>query len=156
MFNLSTFIHMVRFRTFWVVCIEDLGMIVASPLFLLPKLRKTLSHFIWHFAETYIHLVFLLLWSIVEHGSTLFICGHDSFRFVMAPFFILSDHDSFISYTYVGSAYIFMVMICMWTFVSKRSVFVWHLSLFQVPLFEPFDLGFSALSILNCFLYNVF
>ena len=85
-----------------------------------------------------------------------FICGHDSFRFYMVPFCILCDHDSFISYTYVVSACIFMVIICIWTCMSQRSVFVWHLSLFQVPLFEPFDLGFSALSILSCFLYNVF
>ena len=49
-------------------------------------------------------LYFLWLWSIIEYGSTLFICGHDSFRFDMAPFCILSNHDSFISYTYVGSA----------------------------------------------------
>ena len=45
-----------------------------------------LNNFIWHFVEMYIHLVFLWLWSIVEHRSTLFICGHDSFRFDMAPF----------------------------------------------------------------------
>ena len=62
------------------------------------------------------------LWSIIEHGSTLFICGHDSFRFDMVPFCILSDDDSFISYTYVGSAYIFMAMICIWTCMSQRSV----------------------------------
>ena len=61
-------------------------------------------------------LYFLWLWSIVDYGSTLLICGHDSFRFDMAPFCILSDHDSFISYTYVGSACIFMAM-------SQRSVF---------------------------------
>ena len=65
----------------------------------------------------------LWLWSIFEYGSTLFICVHDSFRFDMAPFCILSDHDSFIIYTYIGSTHIIMAMFCIWTCMSQRSVF---------------------------------
>ena len=75
------------------------------------------------FADTLIHLVFLWLLLIVEHGSTLFICGHHSFRFDMAPFCILRDHDIFISYTYVTSGCVIMVMFCIWTCMSQRSVF---------------------------------
>ena len=70
----------------------------------------------------------------------------------MAPFCILSDHDNFINYTYVGSTWRCFV----YGLVCTRDHYFWHLSLLQVPLFEPFDLGFSDLSIISCFLYNVF
>ena len=74
----------------------------------------------------------------------LFIFGHGSFRFDVAPFCIFSDHNSFISYTYVGSAYIFMVMICTWTCMSQRSALA--------NIYLSFRYLFSSLSILDSLL----
>ena len=93
------------FIPFWVTWIEYLGLIVASSYFSIYQVVGDLIKLHMKFAETYIHLVFLCLWLIVEHGSTLFIYGHESFIFDMLHFCILSNHDSFISYTYVGSTW---------------------------------------------------
>ena len=77
-------------------------------------------------------------------------CPKMSFLSIRELLSMIATYDTrVVSYTYVGSACIFMAMICIWTCMSQRLVFVWHLSLFQVPSFEPFDLGFSTLSILN-------
>ena len=59
-------------------------------------------------------------------------------------FCILSDHDSFINYTYVGSAYIFMAMICIWTCMSQRS--------FLSDIYLSFKYLYSSLSILDSML----
>ena len=126
----TPFIHMVRIRTFFGrFGLKTLGLTVASSFCYFPSCARpcyTLYDILLRHRST---LYFLWLWSIVEYGSTLFICGHDSFRFDMAPFCILSDHDSFISYTYVGSTYIFMEMFCIWMCMSQRSVFLTFISL---------------------------
>ena len=108
MFEFNSFICMVRIRTFWVAWIEYLGPTVASSFCYCPSCARP---------------CYILYDILLRHRSTLFICGHDSFRFDMVPFCILRDHDSFISYTYVGSACIFMAMFCIWTCMSQRSVF---------------------------------
>ena len=155
MFDFSSFICMVRIHTFWAVWIEDLGMIVASSFCSCPSCARP-CYILYDILLRHRSTLYFCGYDRLLSMDPLFICGHGSFRFDMAPFCILSDHDNFISYTYVGSTCIFMAMFCIWTCMSQWSVFVWHLSLFQVPLFEPFDLGFSALSILSFFLYNVF
>ena len=86
----------------------------------------------------------------------MFICGHESFRFDMAPFYILSDHYSFINYTYVGSACIFRAMFCIWTCMFQRSVFLTFISLLGTVTRAFRSWILSSLSILIFFLYNVF
>ena len=122
LFEFKYFIHMVRIHIFWAVWIEDLGLTIASSSFAIARVVQDLVPLHMTFTETWIHLVLFWALSIIEHGSTLFICGHDSFRFYMEPFFILCDHDSYISYTHVGYSCIFMVIICTWTCMSQRSV----------------------------------
>ena len=85
----------------------------------------------------------------------MFICGHGSFRFDMAPFCILSDHDSFISYTYVGSAYLYGDVLYMDVYVPEISFLTF------ISLSGTFTRAFRSwilcsLSILGSFLYNVF
>ena len=77
------------------------------------------------------------------------------FRFDMVPFCILSDHYSFISYTYVGSTCIFMAMLYMDVYVPEISFLTF------ISLTGTFTRAFRSwilcsLSILSCFLYNVF
>ena len=62
MFNFSSFIHMVRIRTFWAVWIEDLGSTAASSFFLLPSCARTC------------HNLYDIL---LRHRSTLYSCGYD-------------------------------------------------------------------------------
>ena len=127
--NSTPFIRMVRIHTFWVVWIEDLGPTVASSFCYCPSCARPR------------HTLYDIL---LRHRSTLYSCGYDRLlsmdppcSFVaMAPldliwrlFCILSDHDSFISYTYVGSACIFMAMFCTWTCMSERLVFLTFISL---------------------------
>ena len=122
MFDFNSFICMVRIHTFWVVWIEYVGPTVASSFYYCPSCARPFHTLYDIFLSHRSPLYLLWLRSIVDYGSTLFICGHGSFRFDMVPFCILSNHDSFINYTYVGSTCIFMVMFCIWTCMSHRSV----------------------------------
>ena len=123
MFKFNPFICMVSIRNFWAVWIEDLGPTVASSFWYCPSCARP---------------CYILYDILQRHRSTLYFCGYywfssmdPPFSFVaMTPldliwriFCILNDHDSFISYTYVGSTCIFMAMICIWTCMSQRSVF---------------------------------
>ena len=119
MFNFNSFIRMVRICTFWVVWIEDLGPIVASSFF-----------FYFSSCTRPCRTSYDIL---LRHRSTLYCCGYDQLLSMDPPcsfvamtpldliwrlFCILGDHDSFINYTYVGSACIFMAMFCIWTCMS--------------------------------------
>ena len=85
----------------------------------------------------------------------MFICGHGSFRFDMASFCILSDHDSFISYTYVGSAlYLCSDVLYMDVYVPENSFSDIYLS-FRY-LHSSLSILDSLLSSYSIFLYNVF
>ena len=145
-FNSCTFLGYLD----WIPLVDS-----SITIFSIARVAQELVTFHMTFAETLIHLVFLWLWSTAEHGSTLFICGRDSFRFDMAPFCILCDHDSYISFACWICLDIYGDHFYMELYVPKIS-FVWHLSLFQVPLFEPFGLGFSSLFILGFFLFIMY
>ena len=123
---------------------------------LFPKLCKTLWHFIWH---------------LLRHRSTLYYCDYDKLLSMDPPcsFVAMTLLDliwRLFAYwaTMIVSSVIHMLdlPVSLWRWFvyglvcPRDQFFVWHLSLFQVHLFEPFDLGLSSLSILSCFLYNVF
>ena len=162
MFDFSSFIRMVRIHTFFGrFGLKTLGPTVALSSFCyFPSCARpcyTLYDILLRHRST---LYFLWLWSIVEYGSTLFICGHDSFRFDMALFCILSDHDSLISYTYVGSTCIFMAIICIWTCMSQRSIlsniylsFRYHSS--SLLILDSLISWYSAISFIMCFSYCI-
>ena len=106
----------------------------------------------------------------LRHRSTLYFCVYDRLLSMDSPcsFVAMTPLDLIwflFSYwaTMIVSSVIHMLdpPVSLWRWfvyglVCLRDQFFLHLSLFQVPLFEPFDLGFSTLSILNYFLYNVF
>ena len=155
MFDFSSFIRMVKICTFWAVWIEDLGPIVASSFFAIARVTQYL-----------VTLYDILL----RHRSTLYFCGYDWLSSMDPPcsFVATTPLDliwCLFAYwvTMIVSSVIHMLDLpeSLWRcfvygLICPRDQFFWHLSLFQVPLFKPFDLGFSALSILRCFLYNVF
>ena len=155
MFDFNSFIRMVRIHTFWVVWIEDLGPTVELSFFAIARVAQDLVTFYMTFCWDIDPPCIFVAMIIVENGSTLFICGHGPFRFDMAHFCILSDHDSFISYTYVGSACIFMAMLCIWTCMYQRSVFLTFISLSGI-----FTRAFWSWILCSLhtqfFLYNVF
>ena len=107
---------------------------------------------------------------LLRHRSTLYFCGYDRLLSMDPPCsFVAMDPLDLIwrlfAYwaTMIVSSVIHMLdpPVSLWRCfvygrVCSRDQFFWHLSLFQVPSLEPFDLGFSALSILSSFLYNVF
>ena len=62
MFDLNSFIHMVRICTFWVVWIEDLGPIVASSFCYFASCARPC------------HTLYDIL---LRHRSTLYSCGYD-------------------------------------------------------------------------------
>ena len=150
MFEFNFFIRMVRIHTFWAVWIEDIGSIVALSFFHFPRCAR----------PCYISYDILL-----RHRSTLLFCGYDRLSSMDPPcsFVAMIPLDLIwwiFSYwaTMIVSSAIHMLdpPVSLWRCFVYGLVCPRDPPLFQVPLFEPFDLGFSALSILSCFLYNVF
>ena len=76
----------------------------------------------------------------------MFICGHESFTIHMAPFCILCGHDSYISYTHVGSTlYLLGDHLYMDMYVPKIKLFD-IFNFFRVLLFEAMILVSSVSS----------
>ena len=112
---------------------------------------------------------------LLRHRSTLYFCGYDRFSSMDPPcsfvamtpldliwrlFCILSDHDSFISYTYVGSTYIFMVMFCIWTCMSQRSVFFdiylsYRYLCSSLSILDSLLSSYSVVSFIMYFIYHL-
>ena len=156
MFDFNSFFRMVRIRTF-------LGNLDW-------RTWGNSSIIIFSYYPGYTRPCHILYDIFLIHRSTLYFYGYDWLLSMDPPcsFVAMTPLDLIwllFAYwvTMLVSSVIHMLdppVSLWWCFVygrvCPRDQFFWHLSLFQVPSLEPFDLGFSALSILIFFLYNVF
>ena len=115
--------RMVRIRTFFgQFGLKTLGLPVALSSFAIAQVAQDLvilyMTFCWDIDPPCIFVAMVDSWAWIH---LVHLC-HDSFRFYMVPVCILRDHDSYISYTYVGSTCILMDIFCIWTCMSQRSV----------------------------------
>ena len=150
MFDFSSFIRMVRIRTFFGrFGLKTLGPTIALSSFAIAQVAQD---------HVMLYMTFLL-----RHRSTLYFCGYDRLLSMDPPcsFVAMTPLDliwRLFAYwvTIIVSSVIHMLdpPVSLWRCfvygrVCPRDQFFWHLSLLQVPSLEAFDLGFSALSILS-------